>query len=334
MIDPRNLDTLLHPQFDAASLKRGKMVGRGLPASPGAACGKIVFTAADAKAWHERGEKVVLVRLETSPEDIEGMKAAEGILTVRGGMTSHAAVVARGMGECCVSGCTEIHGRVLRLGLHRDRDGRGGQDLLARRQDLPRGRLALDRRRHGRDLRRRRDDRRRAHRGRVRPHHDVGGQVPQAPRPHERRHAARRPQGARARRRGHRPVPHGAHVLRAGPHRRVPRDDLRRHRGGAPHRALEDPPVPADRLRGALRGARGAPRHDPLPRPAAARVPAAQRGRDRAPGEGAAQARHAHQGDHRLAARVQPDDGPPRLPPVRDLPGDRSTSSAATRPGA
>ena len=108
MIEPRNLDTLLHPQFDAASLKKGKVMGKGLPASPGAACGKIVFSAADAKEWHERGEKVVLVRLETSPEDIEGMKAAEGILTVRGGMTSHAAVVARGMGECCVSGCQEI----------------------------------------------------------------------------------------------------------------------------------------------------------------------------------------------------------------------------------
>ena len=108
MIDPRNLDTLLHPQFDAVALKRAQPVGRGLPASPGAACGRIVFTAADAKDWKERGEKVVLVRLETSPEDIEGMKAAEGILTVRGGMTSHAAVVARGMGECCVSGCQEI----------------------------------------------------------------------------------------------------------------------------------------------------------------------------------------------------------------------------------
>ncbi|MBR4172637.1 MAG: pyruvate, phosphate dikinase, partial [Kiritimatiellae bacterium] len=108
MIDPRNLDTLLHPQFDAVALKKAKPVGRGLPASPGAACGKIVFTAADAKEWKERGEKVVLVRLETSPEDIEGMKAAEGILTVRGGMTSHAAVVARGMGECCVSGCQDI----------------------------------------------------------------------------------------------------------------------------------------------------------------------------------------------------------------------------------
>ncbi len=108
MIDPRNLDTLLHPQFDAVALKKAKPMGRGLPASPGAACGKIVFTADDAKAWKKNGERVVLVRLETSPEDIEGMKAAEGILTVRGGMTSHAAVVARGMGECCVSGCQEI----------------------------------------------------------------------------------------------------------------------------------------------------------------------------------------------------------------------------------
>ena len=108
MIDPRNLDTLLHPQFDPAALKSAQPMGKALPASPGAACGKCVFTAEDAKAWAERGEKVVLVRLETSPEDIEGMKAAQGILTVRGGMTSHAAVVARGMGKCCVSGCGAI----------------------------------------------------------------------------------------------------------------------------------------------------------------------------------------------------------------------------------
>ncbi|MBQ0031834.1 MAG: pyruvate, phosphate dikinase, partial [bacterium] len=108
MIEPRNLDTLLHPQFDAVALKNAKPVGRGLAASPGAACGQIVFNAEDAKAWKKNGDKVVLVRLETSPEDIEGMKAAEGILTVRGGMTSHAAVVARGMGECCVSGCQDI----------------------------------------------------------------------------------------------------------------------------------------------------------------------------------------------------------------------------------
>ena len=108
MIDPRNLDTLLHPQFDAAALKAATPIGRGLGASPGAACGKIVFTAEDAKEWSKRGEKVILVRLETSPEDITGMKASQGILTVRGGMTSHAAVVARGMGRCCVSGCGAI----------------------------------------------------------------------------------------------------------------------------------------------------------------------------------------------------------------------------------
>ena len=109
MIDPRNLDTLLHPQFDTKALKNAKPAGKALPESPGAACGKIVFSAEDAKAWAARGEKVVLVRLETSPEDIEGMKAAQGILTVRGGMTSHAAVVARGMGKCCVSGCSAIN---------------------------------------------------------------------------------------------------------------------------------------------------------------------------------------------------------------------------------
>jgi pyruvate,orthophosphate dikinase len=108
MIDPRNLDTLLHPQFDAKALKAAAPAAKALGASPGAACGKIVFTADDAKAWAAKGEKVVLVRLETSPEDIEGMKASQGILTVRGGMTSHAAVVARGMGTCCVSGCGDI----------------------------------------------------------------------------------------------------------------------------------------------------------------------------------------------------------------------------------
>ena len=109
MIDPRNLDTLLHPQFDPAALKKATPIATALPASPGAACGKIVFTADDAKEWAARGEKVCLVRLETSPEDIEGMVASQGILTVRGGMTSHAAVVARGMGTCCVSGCGEIN---------------------------------------------------------------------------------------------------------------------------------------------------------------------------------------------------------------------------------
>ena len=108
MVDPKQLDALLHPQFDAKALKAAKPVGAALPASPGAACGRIVFTAEDATEWAKQGEKVVLVRLETSPEDIEGMHYAQGILTVRGGMTSHAAVVARGMGTCCVSGCGDI----------------------------------------------------------------------------------------------------------------------------------------------------------------------------------------------------------------------------------
>ena len=127
MIDPRNLDTLLHPQFDAKALKAATPIGKGLGASPGAACGKIVFTAEDAVEWADRGEKVVLVRLETSPEDIEGMHAAQGILTVRGGMTSHAAVVARGMGTCCVSGCGAINideeAKVFTLGGYTFREG-------------------------------------------------------------------------------------------------------------------------------------------------------------------------------------------------------------------
>ena len=107
-VEPKQLDSLLHPQFDGNAVKSAKVIGKGLAASPGAACGKVVFSAEDAKEWHDRGEKIVLVRLETSPEDIEGMVVAEGILTVRGGMTSHAAVVARGMGTCCVSGCGDI----------------------------------------------------------------------------------------------------------------------------------------------------------------------------------------------------------------------------------
>lgn len=107
-VEPKQLDSLLHPQFDAKALKAATPIGKGLAASPGAACGRIVFSAEDAKDWANKGEKVILVRLETSPEDIEGMSAAQGILTVRGGMTSHAAVVARGMGTCCVSGCGEI----------------------------------------------------------------------------------------------------------------------------------------------------------------------------------------------------------------------------------
>ena len=126
-IDPRNLDTLLHGSFDKNAVKKAEQIGKGLPAAPGAASGKIVFTADEAKEWADRGEKVVLVRLETSPEDIEGMKAAQGILTARGGMTSHAAVVARGMGSCCVSGCQELivdeENKTIKLGGHEYKEG-------------------------------------------------------------------------------------------------------------------------------------------------------------------------------------------------------------------
>ena len=158
MIDPRNLDTLLHPQFDPEALKKATPVGNALPASPGAACGKIVFTADDAKEWAARGEKVVLVRLETSPEDIEGMVASQGILTVRGGMTSHAAVVARGMGTCCVSGCGAIK----------------MDEANKQLQGLSRGRLAEPGRLHRQHLRRGHPHRGRLHRRRVQAHHGLG----------------------------------------------------------------------------------------------------------------------------------------------------------------
>ena len=284
MIEPRNLDTLLHPQFDAVALKNAKPVGRGLAASPGAACGKIVFTAADAKEWKKEGEKTVLVRLETSPEDIEGMKAAEGILTVRGGMTSHAAVVARGMGVCCVSGCQEIQmdeehkkfvlgGKVFKEGDWLSIDGSTGyiyDGVIPTVDATIAGEF-----------------------GRIMNWADKFRKL-----------HVRTNEGARARRRGHRALPHGAHVLRGRPHRRVPRDDLRRHGRGARARAQQDPPVPAGRLRAALRGARGQARHDSLPRPAAARVRAAQRGRGQAARQGPAQDRRRDRGAHRLPPRV------------------------------
>ena len=161
MIDPRNLDTLLHPQFDPAALKAAAPVGKALPASPGAACGKIVYSAEDAKEWAARGEKVVLVRLETSPEDIEGMKAAQGILTVRGGMTSRRR-------------CGPRHGQVLRLRLRRHRHGRGEQAVHPGRQDLSRGRLAEPGRLHRLHLRRRYAHRGRQRGRRLRPHHGLG----------------------------------------------------------------------------------------------------------------------------------------------------------------
>ena len=183
MIDPRNLDTLLHPQFDPKAIKATTPLGKGLGASPGAACGKVVFTADDAVAWKERGEKVVLVRLETSPEDITGMKSAEGILTVRGGMTSHAAVVARGMGECCVSGCGDIQ-----------MDEEHKQFTLAGKTFHEGDYISID-----------------GTTGNI-----YEGEVPTVDAsigPDKRRHPYRRCKGSRARRRRHRPLPYRAYVL-------------------------------------------------------------------------------------------------------------------------
>ena len=212
MIDPRNLDTLLHPQFDAKALKAAKPLGRGLGASPGAACGQVVFTAEDAETWKKAGKKVVLVRLETSPEDITGMKAAQGILTVRGGMTSHAAVVARGMGTCCVSGCGDIAmdeenkkftlaGKTFHEGDVISIDGTTGNIYGEAIPTVDATRL-------------------------LRQNHGLGGQVPCAQGPHQCRHAARRKEGAGAGCRGNRSVPYRAYVLRAGQNRGIPRDDL------------------------------------------------------------------------------------------------------------
>ena len=208
MIEPRNLDALLHPQFDVKALKAATPVAKALAASPGAACGKIVFTAEDAKVWNEKGEKVVLVRLETSPEDIEGMKAAQGILTVRGGMTSHAAVVARGMGTCCVSGCSaitmdeenkkfELAGKTYHEGDFISIDGSTGNiyDGIIPTVDATIG--------------------------------GEFGQVPSDEGSYECRYPAERYRCKAPRRRRHRPLPYRAHVLRSGQNRSYPRDDLR-----------------------------------------------------------------------------------------------------------
>ena len=191
MLDPKQLDALLHPQFDAEALKKATPVASALAASPGAACGKIVFTAEDAVEQGKAGEKVVLVRLETSPEDIEGMQYAQGILTVRGGMTSHAAVVARGMGTCCVSGCGAI-----------TMDEANKRFTLAGRE-YHEGDYISWGRHHRQHLRRGHPHCARFHRGRLlRPHHEAVGQVPSAGGPHQRRHSPRRQAGCGLRRPG------------------------------------------------------------------------------------------------------------------------------------
>ncbi len=312
MIDPKQLDALLHPQFDADALKAAVPIGKGLPASPGAACGKAVFTAEHAAAMGKQGEDVILVRLETTPEDIEGMHHAKGILTARGGMTSHAAVVARGMGTCCVSGLGEISfgadGKSFTLGGKTFNEG----DWIS--LDGSTGNVYGESHRHRPGRRHRL----------LRPGHRVGRRVPHAEGPHQRRHPGGRPPGPRVRRRGHRPVPHRAHVLRARPDRGHPRDDRLQDRRAARGRAGQAAADAARRLRGHLRG-HGRAARSPSGSSTRRCTSSCRTDEDDIVALAAEMNLDVAElkDDHRLPARVQPDDGPPRLPPRRHLPRDR-----------
>ncbi len=283
----------------------------GLPASPGAASGEIVFNSEDAEIAKAAGKAVILVRVETSPDDIHGMHVSEGILTTRGGMTSHAAVVARGMGKPCVSGAGTIRvdykaqtmtsgGVTFKKGDILTIDGGNGQVMAGRGADAA-----------ARSV------------GRVRDADGMGGRFPAHGRSRQCRDAAGRPRRARLRRAGHRALPDGAHVLRGRSHHRGARDDPRRGRGGPAQRAREAAAVPARRLRRAVRDhVRPAGLH-PAARSAAARVPAAQRRGNRG-GRGIARCvdREAT-APRRGTARVQPDAGLPGLSPGDRLPGNR-----------
>ena len=260
-VDPAALDQLLHPTIDPNAER--KVIATGLPASPGAAAGEIVFSADDAENMKAQGKKVILVRVETSPEDIHGMHAAEGILTTRGGMTSHAAVVARGMGKPCVSGA----------GTLRVDYGAGTHD--GGRADVPAGRFHHRRRLDRAGAGRARGDDRAGAVGRVRDADGLGRRGAQARRARQCRHAERRARRGEVRRRRHRAVPHRAHVLRGGPHPRRARDDPRRRREAAPRRAREAPADAAQRLRRAVRDHGRPAGDDPAARSPAARIPAA-----------------------------------------------------------
>ncbi len=266
-IDPAGLDQLLHPTIDPDAQR--DLIATGLPASPGAASGEIVFSSDEAETLAQKGRKVILVRIETSPEDINGMHAAQGILTCRGGMTSHAAVVARGMGKPCVSGAGGVRvdyqgetmsagGRVLKKGddhHHRRGERRG---VRRRHRDAPAGAV-----------------------GRFLAADGMGGCGAPAQGQDQRGDADRRARGALVRGGGDRPLPHRAHVLRGRPHRRGARDDPRRQRGGAAGGARQAAADAAGRLRRAVRDHEGPAGDDPPARSAAARVPAQDRRRDR-----------------------------------------------------
>ena len=304
-IDPASLDQLLHPTIDPAAKR--DVIATGLPASPGAASGEIVFSSDEAAKLQADGRNVILVRIETSPEDIHGMHAAEGILTTRGGMTSHAAVVARGMGKPCVSGCGAIRvdygrgtmsigSRTFKTGDVITIDGSLGQ-VLAGRMPMIEPKLSGEF-------------------GTLMGWADPG---PQARRSRQRRHAGRCAHRHQVRRRGHRAVPHRAHVLRGNPHPHRARDDPFRGRTVAPCGAVEAAADAARRFRRAVRDHEGPAGHDPPARSAAARVPAAHPGRDRG-----SRARDEHRSAQARRScprsrRVQPDAGLPRLPPRHRL---------------
>ena len=313
-IDPAALDQLLHPTIDPEAER--KVIATGLPASPGAACGEIVFSSEEAELLKSQGHKVILVRVETSPEDIHGMHAAEGILTTRGGMTSHAAVVARGMGKPCVSGAGAL--RVDYRAQTHDR----------RRHDAEEGRHPHHRRLDRPGARRQGGDARAGARRRIRHADEVGRRGAQAQGARQCRYAGRCARRHQVRRRGHRALPHRAHVLRRGPHPRRARDDPGRGREGAPRRARQAAADAARRFRRAVRDHGRAAGDHPPARSAAARIPAAHRGGDRGGGAGHGRRSAKARRPRPRAARIQSDARLPRLPAGDRLSGDRRNAGA------
>ena len=351
-VDPEQLNQLLRPIFSPASKRAAmaeqRVVAKGLAAGPGAATGKVVFNAPDAEAWAMRGEKVLLVRIETSPEDIRGMDAAQGILTARGGMTCHAALVARQMGKVCVVGCEaldidyvartmKVDGHTVqggRLGLHRrlHRRGHRGPARDAARRGAPgpdrevagAGRLV--------DLRL------------LRAHDGVGGRAAEAARPRQRRPARPGGQRRRVRRPGHRPLPHRAHVLRRRPHHRRARDDHQRERRSRPARTSREPRAQARRQsrrqaggerarQGARRGRRQQGRGRLSARPRQARADAARRLRRHLPRHGRASGHdpHARPAAARVPAARRQGAGRGRTRDGRRRVGDRRQGRGAAR---
>ncbi len=335
-IEPDQLNQLLRPVFRAqdeqAAEKGGKAFACGLPAGPGAATGRVVFSAADAVAWAERGEQVLLVRDFTSPEDIRGMDAAQGILTAQGGMTSHAALVARQMGKVCIVGCGvldidmtarefSVDDVKVKEGDWISIDGFIGEVIAGQLETRPPEVLQVLL-----------EGSHEARGERVVPlllqDHGVGGRAAQAARPHQRRPARSGRQRDRLRRPGHRPVPHRAHVLRRRPHRRHARDDPGQHPRGAREGPRQAAAHPARRLRRHLPRHEGPAGDHPHARPAAARVPAARR---RGPARGRRAARHLRRRRGRRGRRPpreQPHARPARLPPGHRLPGDHPHAGA------